>query len=45
MTRRVLTPKQIDRALRRFEKLHPIKRNRLSRFVDNIEKQLDKLDR
>ena len=45
MTRKVLTPQQIDRALRRFEKLHPIKRNKLSRLVDNFEKQLDKLDR
>ena len=45
MKRKILTSQEIDRALRRFEKTHPIKRNRLSRLVDNFEKQLDKLDR
>ena len=44
MKGKVLTPQEIDRALRRFEKTHPIKRDKLSRLVDNFEKQLDKLD-
>jgi len=38
--------KRIDRALRNFERKHPIKHTTkpsLEMFIDNIEKQLDKL--